>query len=70
MTLPRPRGHLRPKFHRKKLYCTSCHCTINTVECANELESAQFKEAFAAGEFLQEAEESLKHERIDINEYC
>ena len=63
MALPRPRGHRRPRFHRKKLYCVHCKNTINTIECINEQEVALFKASFAAGEFVEEAKESLK--RID-----
>ena len=56
----RPQAHRREKFHRKKLYCPHCKVMTNTVEVKNDFEAYEFKEAFAAGEFQEEAKLSLE----------
>ena len=60
MSCIRPRAHRREKFHRKKLYCPTCRATINCVEVKNDCEAFEFREAFEAGEFVKEAQESIK----------
>lgn len=49
------------KFHRKKLYCPWCKMTVNHIECRNDEEAFEFKQAFENGEYAEEAEESLRH---------
>ena len=56
----RPQAHRREKFHRKKLYCPHCKVMTNTVEVKNDEEAYEFKEAFNAGEFQEEARLSLE----------
>ena len=57
--LMRPRSHQYSKHHRKALYCPWCKLTVNTIECRNDNEVYEFKEAFAAGEYKEELKESL-----------
>lgn len=59
LTIPRRDGRLHGKGHRKKLYCFHCNEEINCVECRNDEEVKEFKEAFERGDFEDEAEESL-----------
>lgn len=70
--LMRPISHKREKFHRKKLYCPYCGCTINHIECTNPIEVMEFKLAFKNGEFIEEAENSKKecaeNEKIIFND--
>lgn len=61
LSLPRSKGKLPEKFHRKKLYCRSCQKEINHVECRNDAEAYEFKEAWALGDFKLEASESLEY---------
>ena len=56
----RPRAHQRERFHRKKLYCPNCKKEIQHIEICNEEEAFLFKQAFEAGEYLEENQESLK----------
>lgn len=56
----RPQAHRREKFHRKKLYCPHCRVMINTIEVKNDEEAYEFKEAYAKGEFVEEAKLSLE----------
>ena len=56
----RPQAHRREKFHRKKLYCPHCRVMINTIEVKNDEEAYEFKEAYAKGEFQEEARLSLE----------
>ena len=56
----RPQAHRREKFHRKKLYCPHCRVIINTIEVKNDEEAYEFKEAYAKGEFQEEAKLSLE----------
>jgi len=57
--LMRPVSHQYGKHHRKALYCPWCKLTVNTIECRNDNEVYEFKEAFAAGEYKEELKESL-----------
>lgn len=57
--LMRPRSHQYGKHHRKALYCPWCKITVNTIECRNDSEVYDFKEAFNAGEYKEELKESL-----------
>lgn len=59
--LPRNRGYLHEKFHRKKLYCPVCKHECNCIECGNDEEIFEFKEAFAAGEYKEEAQASIDY---------
>lgn len=59
--LPRNRGFLHEKGHRKRLYCPTCKIECNCLECNNDEEIFQFKEDYANGIYKDEAEESIKH---------
>lgn len=65
VSLPRRIGKGYKKFHRKKLYCPYCQNEVNHVECRDELEAAEFKKRFAAGEFVEEAQASIQRIRDD-----
>ena len=57
--LMRPVSHQYGKHHRKALYCPWCKITVNTIECRNDSEVYDFKEAFNAGEYKEELKESI-----------
>lgn len=57
--LPRKRGQQRKSFHRKKIYCLSCHNTVNHIECRSDEDVINFKEEFENGVYENEAKESL-----------
>ena len=65
LDLPRNRGHLHGKFHRKKLYCPYCKAEINCVECHSDEDIYDFKLDFEKGLFKDEAEDSLLHTRAN-----
>ena len=58
--LQRKVNHRHSKHHRKKLWCPTCKMEVNHVECRNDAEIEEFKEKFAAGEYAEELEESLR----------
>lgn len=58
-------GHQYEKFHRKKLYCFYCQEEVNHMECRNQAEIDEFKDAFERGEFVDEAEESVSYVRSE-----
>ena len=58
--LMRPNSRKREKFHRKKLYCPHCKITVNHIEITNQFDLNEFQEAFANGDFVAEAIESVK----------
>ena len=58
--LARKQGHKHGKFHRKKLYCPHCKITVNHIEITNQFDLNEFQEAFANGDFVAEAIESVK----------
>ena len=60
MPCVRPQAHRREQFHRKKLYCPHCGLTVNHIECKNDEEAYEFKQAFEAGKFINEAARSIK----------
>ena len=62
--LMRPKSHKYGKHHRKALYCPHCRQTLNCIECRNDAEVFEFKEAFNAGEYVEEAAESINHTSI------
>lgn len=55
----RPQSKRRERFHRKKLYCPWCQTTVNCVECRNDEEVYEFKQAFEEGLFEAEAQRSI-----------
>lgn len=59
--LMRKTSRQRNKHHRKKMYCPYCKCEVNHVECRNDQEVKEFKEAFAAGEYREEAQQSIEY---------
>lgn len=61
MGLPRRDSHNYSKHHRKKLWCPWCKMEVNSVECRNDSEVYDFKEAFLAGEYQKEVQESLEY---------
>ena len=52
-------SHNNEKHHRKKLWCPWCGMEVNHIECRNETEVYEFKQAFEAGEYEKEVEESI-----------
>ena len=58
--LSRKKGHQHQKHHRKKLYCITCKEEVNHIECKNLTDVQEFKQNFAKGVYLQEAEESVQ----------
>lgn len=67
MSLPRKDSHLYGKYHRKRLWCPICEMEVNCVECRNDSEVYEFKEAFEAGEFEEELAASLEYIENDKN---
>ena len=61
----RRQGHQHGKYHRKKLYCFYCKEEVNHMECRNQAEIDEFKDAFERGEFIDEAEESISYVRSE-----
>lgn len=61
ITLPRKRGFLHGKDHRKKYFCIKCRRECNHYECYDDEDAFYFKEAFAAGVYKDEAEESIRY---------
>lgn len=61
LPIVRRRSLQHEKFHRKKLYCPWCKMTVNHIECKNDEEAYEFKQAFKNGEYIQEAAESIEH---------
>ena len=59
MTLPRKDSFNHGKHHRKKLWCPWCKMELNGVECRNDSEVYEFKQAFEAGKYKEELAESL-----------
>ena len=59
--LMRSRSHQYSKHHRKVLYCPHCKQTLNCIECRNDEEVFDFKEAFLAGKYQAEVQESLEY---------
>jgi len=57
--LMRPVSHQYEKHHRKALYCPWCCATLNCIECRNDEEVYEFKEAYNNGEYIEEMEESI-----------
>ena len=55
----RNQGYKHERFHRKKLYCPHCKIEINHIECQDDEDIYEFKDAFEKGEFKNEVEESL-----------
>jgi transcription elongation factor Elf1 len=55
----RSRGRCKEQFHRKKLYCPNCGVTCNHVEIRNDQEAYDFRFSFEAGDFIEEAKESI-----------
>ena len=60
LPLQRKVNHRHGKHHRKKLWCPYCKREVNHVECRNDQEVQEFKEAFAAGAYVEELAESIK----------
>lgn len=56
----RKKSKQKGKHHRKKLYCIHCKNEVNHIECRNDVEVEEFKKAFAAGEYKEEALESIQ----------
>lgn len=57
--LPRKRSQQTATFHRKKLYCPTCHLVCNSIEIKDEFEREEFLTAFDKGKFKEEAKESI-----------
>ena len=61
MSLPRKRGHLHGKFHRKSLYCPKCKIEINHIEIRDQEEKEKFLQDFEEGVYEQECQNSLSY---------
>lgn len=61
LPLPRKRSLQHEKFHRKRLYCPWCKVDIAHIEVRTQEELNEFTESFLAGDFEEEAEESIQH---------
>jgi ribosomal protein L37AE/L43A len=48
------------RYTNHKLYCPHCKITVNHIEITNQFDLNEFQEAFANGEFVMEAAESVK----------
>lgn len=59
--IPRKKCKQKEKGHRKTMYCFNCRVLINHYETRNWAEEQDFKERFAAGEFIEEAEASIEY---------
>lgn len=61
--IPVARGSekIREKHHRKKLYCIFCKQEVNHIECRSDEEVQEFRLAFEAGEYKEEAEKSREY---------
>lgn len=51
--LPRQRSHFHEKGHLKDLYCPICKTTRQCVECKDDAEVYEFKEAFLNGDYQE-----------------
>lgn len=60
LPLMRERGHKHKQYHRKRLYCPYCRKDCNHIEIRSYDEKEWFLQAFANGDFIQEAIESIK----------
>lgn len=58
-SLPRKQNKMKEKFHRKALFCPHCKCDVNHIECRNDEEILEFKEAFENGDYAEEATNSM-----------
>ena len=65
--LPRRDSHQYGKHHRKKLWCPWCGMEVNHIECKNDAEVYEFKQAFKDGKYKAELEECLKHISKETN---
>ena len=61
LDIPRRVSHKHGKHHRKKLWCIYCKQEVNHIECKTLQDVEEFKEKFAAGEYKEEAMESLAY---------
>lgn len=59
-SLYRKKGKLKKSFHRKKLYCIHCQCECNFIECRSVDDYQEFRQHFEAGEYKEEARESIE----------
>lgn len=67
MGLPRRDSHNYGKHHRKKLWCPWCKMEVNGIECRNDSEVYEFKQAFEAGEYKEELDECLNYIKNEVN---
>lgn len=67
LPLPRKDSHNYGKHHRKKLWCPYCHQEVNHVECRNDSEAYEFRQAFEAGEYEEELKQSLEYISKETN---
>lgn len=58
--IQRQRGKQRETGHRKVLYCINCKKSVNHVECKTDEDVLDFKMAYAAGAYADEAEIETK----------
>lgn len=65
--LQRRDSHKHEKHHRKKLWCPWCCMEVNTIECRNDEEVYEFREAFEKGAYKEELAESLAFIKNETN---
>lgn len=61
LPIARRDSHNYSKHHRKRLWCPWCGMEVNHIECRNDSEVYEFKQAFEAGEYKEEAEKSIEY---------
>lgn len=59
MSIPRNRGRMHPREHRKVLYCWRCKKTSNNIEIRTDEEALRFKQDWADGVYEEETKESI-----------
>ena len=67
LDLQRKVNHRHGKHHRKKLWCPWCKMEVNHIECRNDSEVYEFKQAFEAGEYKEEVAQSLAFIKNETN---
>lgn len=58
-------GKQKADKHRKKMYCPYCRLTLNHIEIKNYEDKLQFLEDFKAGNYQEEAQESIQYTQAE-----
>ena len=64
-SLFRKQGKQKSSFHRERLYCFHCKCECNFIECRNLKDVEEFKKHFQAGDYKEEAKESIEYCKME-----